>query len=77
MHAHKLPKKFSTLVPKLSMRTGKVLVNKSTREPIFVEEWAEYTCYIHAHRSRWKIKSIIDNKGLMQDISKKHRKSIG
>ena len=74
--AKKLPKKFSTMVPKLDPETQKIKLDKD-RKPIMVEEWANYTCYIHAHRKKWNINSTIDNEGLMKDISKKHRASIG
>ncbi len=46
------------------------------REPEFVEEYGEYTCYIHAHHKKWKVKAMDENKELMQEISKKHRKSM-
>lgn len=77
LKAHKLPKKFSTLVPKINPETGEVMIDRKTGEPLFVEEWGQYTCYVHAHRAKWKIKSLVDNKGLMQDISKRHRESRG
>lgn len=73
----KLPKQFVRKVPKLNPETGEVQLDKVTGEPIFVSEYGEYTCYLHCHCKKWEEKSKEKHKTLMQDISKKHRRSLG
>ena len=73
----KLPKEFVRKVPKLDPKTGEVELGEDTNEPIFIFERGEYTCYLHCHCKKWQEKSQEKYKALMQDISKKHRISLG
>ena len=72
----KLAKTFFCKVPKIHPVTNKAMVDKDG-DPILEEEHGEFTCYLHAHRCKLNDKSKSENKELMQDISKKHRVSIG
>eukprot|EP00571_Detonula_confervacea_P000218 CAMPEP_0172329426 /NCGR_PEP_ID=MMETSP1058-20130122/60871_1 /TAXON_ID=83371 /ORGANISM="Detonula confervacea, Strain CCMP 353" /LENGTH=284 /DNA_ID=CAMNT_0013046597 /DNA_START=2141 /DNA_END=2995 /DNA_ORIENTATION=+ len=71
----KLPKTFVCKVPKLNAETREAEVNDDG-EPIFEEEYGEYTCYHHAHRVKWMHTTTTAHEELMKDISKKHRKSL-
>ena len=73
-HPEKHPKRCSYRVPRLDDKAGETMLDKE-KKPVFEEEYRVYTCYMHAHLKQFKKRSLEANKELMQDISKKARRS--
>ena len=67
----KFPKKFYVDVP-IFDESGKIQTD-SQNKPVYVREYGEYTCYLLAHRERWKNKLHEKQLSTIQELQRLER----